>query len=207
VVAARLAISPGRLEVDRQVVGSLAFLARPDALAAGAAGEDGFAAAEARARWLAAIHLPWVAVVNRFDADTWFRFHGWAVWRPRLMAAGVRVSPLRAGAAVPSDWRWLPWTSPRLRAPQDLATATMIGAAATNAAPRSTHLLVRGSSLDGPASSDMRDVAKALSEHGIEAAEVTLDDDERVFAIDPCPATSDQTVAAAAADRLVDLLA
>ena len=122
------------------------------------------------------------------------------------MAAGVRVSPLRTGAAAPQDWPWLPWTSARPRPPQDPAAAGLIAAAATDARPRSTRLLVRGRSLDGTAPPDLPQVAKALSEHGIELAELLLDDDGRVFALDPFPAPSDPAMAAAAADQLVDLL-
>lgn len=206
-VDAVLSIRGERLSVNDLPVDGVAFLAPPTSLARGLLepSDDAFVAAEARALWLAALQLESVTVVNRYDADAWFRGAGWPVWRSRLRAAGVPVCPLAVGGAGRGDWSWLPWTSVRPRA-MDSAAGFFMAAAAVSAAVPSQHLIVRGRSMGRGTPLPPR-LAAALSAHGIELAEVWLDAKGRVVAVDPAPAPADPDVVAAAADLLADVFA
>jgi hypothetical protein len=195
----RVCLVGDRCFADGQRVGGVLFRCRADAhFSRNFTGPDcPFADAEARALWLAALHLESVKVINRHDAVTWFDDSSWMVWRRRLAEAGVSVSPFTFGNQSAYDgWFWQPHRGGRLRPGPEPALQRVLGAALTPSKPTKTHLLVLGEplsdesgTLEAPPS--LHDAGRVLARNGIGLADLTTDNEGSVLSVETVPVVDD----------------
>jgi hypothetical protein len=197
---------------DGQRVGGVLFRCRADAhFSRNFTGPDSpFADAEARALWLAALHLESVKAINRHDAVTWFDDSSWTVWRRRFAEAGVSISPFTFGNQPPCDSRfWQPHRGGRLRPEPEPALQRVLGAALTPSKPAETHLLVLGEPLsDEPGTLEalpsLHAAGRVLARNGIGLAELTTDDEGNVLSVETVPVVEDPVRLERASDLIAE---
>lgn len=194
------------LVVDGEQVGGLLFRGRSHGdFSEGFRDEDRvFVDVELAAVWLAAMQLPAVRSVNRFDAQAWYEISPWAAWTSRLAGAGIPTAPVAVGDAAPRDGRWwLPYTESALRPLPERHTRRMLATPTVDGDGAWQFLAVAGEAVgeanDGPAER----VARALGDFGIQLARVTMNGRAEALAVDTMPLVADDTIAEAAAERLV----
>ena len=204
------------VEVDgRPIRGAIDRSSGQGRLASGFAAEDAeFAGAEARAALLDLLLHPQVVPLNRPDPQTWFSVSGWRHWRDRCRRAGVTVSPLTVGALCGPDadggdddrqGRWLTRSGPASRPPAPAARAAF--AASVVPARRTTSTRwVAGSVLAGPRTGTAEAAAAVLRRHGVRLASVTVDERDRLVAVD-CRPVVPAAVAERAAEAVVAVMA
>lgn len=175
-----------------------------------AATDVDFVHAEARALLFEVLSHPGVATVNRVDAVTWFATSTAWVWRARLRALGIEVSPLFHGGPL-SDHsfahgafgagEWLTHSGTLLRAPAASVRAAM-GTAIVEAGPKHTKICCAGDIVGGGGCPNIDAAAGALFASGILLAALTVDEHGRIILVDTMPTTEDWRLADFCAARL-----
>ena len=192
--------------VEGQCIGGILFRVIPDMTFSDsfAAADRGFCDAEVRALWLAAMHLDSVCAINRYDAAAWFEGPYWPIWRRRLIAGGIPVSPFTFGGGAQGEW-WYPYRSHQPQTLPGPISRRVLGSATSAALPAQCILAVNGEVLVGDGHAPVLAALKLLSEAGIRLAEVLTDNDERVLAIDTQPLIVDPSLAAEVSGRLAGI--
>lgn len=182
--AQRVHVAADGAFVDGHPLAAVTFCTRPATnLSLGFAEQDAdFCSAEARAAWLAVIHLPAVTTVNRWDPEVWYSASEWAIWRRRFGKAGVPQTPLVVGVPREGpDWTWLPWggggsvATPCPRACRALAPAL----AATDEVR--VHVWCDGEVLEGLDIPVVQLAGAVLRRYGIRFATIATDRAQRVI--------------------------
>lgn len=183
-------------QVEDERIGGILFRAIPDTTFSDGfeAADRSFCDAEVRAVWLAATHLDAVCALNRYDAAAWFEGPYWPVWRRRLIADGIPVSPFTFGGSGSADW-WYPYRSHRPQALPGPAAGRVLGSATSAAYPAQRTLAVDGEVLVGDGCAAALSALRSLAEIGIRLAEVFTDGDGRVLAVDTLPLIADPALA------------
>jgi hypothetical protein len=213
-----MAVSPGalgglavRLEgdafrVEDERIGGILFRATPDTTFSDGfeAADRSFCDAEVRALWLAAMSLDSVCALNRYDAAAWFEGPYWPVWRRRLIASGIPVSPFAFGGNGSAGW-WYPYRSYRPQTLPGPAARRVLGSATSAAVPAQRTLAVDREVLAGDGCTSALAALRLLSEAGIRLAEVFTDRDGRLLAVDTLPLIADPSLAVEVSDRVVGI--
>lgn len=187
-------LADGTFRLDGRPVGAILFRAPPNAaFSDGFVDEDrGFCDAEARAVWLAAMHLGDVLALNRLPPWAWFGSAGWADWRRAMAAAHVPVAPFTFGAPADDSGRrspgyWYTYGGTRPQPAPGAATRRALGAALT-AEPRAhTCLAVCGRVVAGDPPPAGGELVERLRGLGLEIVSLSADLQGRVLALDPLP--------------------
>jgi hypothetical protein len=140
---------------------------------------------------MAALAMPFVAAVNRFDAAAWYSGLRPHYWRDRLAASGVRITPTRVGDdGVPDDWWWMPYTT-GASAPNPGHRAAAVMAAAFH--PPATY--AAWPALSGhvapDADANIGHAARLLDTWGVRLAVIDADRDGRVHLVRVLPIFED----------------
>lgn len=178
----RVEVQIDRVLVEGRPLSALLFRASPHAFFGEgfAEGDSVFCSNEARATFLAVLHLPAVFVLNRPDAEQWYSASEWSLWRRRLKAEGVSVAPLVVGAP-PADpgWRWLPWGGGVVR-PPGTAVRRTFASALVDAGRIEQSICCCGHLIDGPDVPAVRRASEVLTAYGTGLASITSDTEGRV---------------------------
>ena len=176
--------------------------------------DRGFVDAEVRATWLAAMHLPSITVVNRYDAGAWFEGAAWPVWRRRLRDAGsdrvVALAPFTFGCASEDGGaaRWLPYGGGGLRPSPGPRAARLLAAGLTDDGGHDAQaaIFACGHCVEGTPVEASVAAAAVLAASGIALASVLTNRRGEVLSVDTNPGFVTAAGLAAAADRLARLL-
>lgn len=205
----KIELTDRTFKVEGAEVGAIVWRVRPDTpLSDGVEAADrAFSDAETAATWLAAMQLPTILAINRFDAETWYGRAGWLQWRHRLRAAGVPIVPMAFGdGALADDWVWSPYTAQYDCAlPEDVARASM-GTAARRQGPLEHVVSVCGNILGGVANHDLAAAAALLDACGVRLAAISCDASGRVHHVDPLPVLIDAAMIDQVSRRLGDTI-
>ena len=172
------------------------------------ADDIGFASMEVSATWLAITARPTIVAVNRPDAELWTTRAEWAVWRRRLLAAGVPCVDLDVGAVDGPYSHWLPWGGGGVAQPPGSHSRRLFASALTNAtSPRSAVWFAGRTFPDLPHPPELADF---FGRHGIALAGISTDDHGRIALCTAHPQVDEPTariVAPLIAERLVQRVA
>jgi len=192
--------------VEKKRIGGILFRAIPDTTFSDGfeAADRSFCDAEVRALWLAAMHLDPVCALNRYDAAAWFEGPHWPVWRRRLIAGGIPVSPFTFSGDGSAGW-WYPYRSFRPQTPPGPAAGRVLGSATSAAFSAQRTLAVDGEVLSGDGHASALAALRLLTKAGIRLAEVCTDSDGRVLTVDTLPLLADPSLAAEVSDRVAGI--
>jgi hypothetical protein len=164
--------------------------------------DQSFADAEVAATWLAALQLPGITAINRFDAAAWYSGLRWDHWCARLRRAGIQIAPLCIGEkSLPVGWRWVPYGSegdcevPDMKARAAMAAACRPGDAVFSA------VCVCGHTLNNDVPRTIARTAELLHQWGIAVARVFYDSPGRICSLSVLPMFDPQLLTTVA-DRL-----
>jgi hypothetical protein len=139
-----------------------------------------FVDAEARAFWLAALHLPTLASTWRPDAGVFFGVSSRRYWRSVLRAVDLPMATLSHG--TPGDV-WVPHLSLDLRAWPGRSSALHLGAA-TLQVGELNRAFFAGDAVPANGNPDVRRAVAALNEAGLHCGQVVFTDDRRFISAD-----------------------
>lgn len=154
------------------------------------ADDASFASMEVSSAWLAIINRPTIAAVNRPDAELWTTRSEWAVWRRRLLAAGVPCIDLDVGSVDGEYAHWLPWGG-GVASPPGEAPRRLFASALTKATGLTSSVWFAGRTY--PDTRCPPELGGVLNRHGIELAGITVDDDGRMAAVTARPPVDEGT--------------
>jgi hypothetical protein len=161
------------------------------------ADDASFVSMEVAAAWLAVLHNPSVATVNRLDAEAWTSRSEWPIWRRRLLAAGVPCVDVDVGAVDGDYAHWLPWGG-GIAQPPGTASRRLFASALTSASGFKSVAWFGDRSF--PASAAAREAGRVLRANGVELAGIVTDSADRVALCTARPEVDDETAEALAPD-------
>lgn len=183
--------------IDRSRVGAVLWRAMPrDWLSMGfQTADQPFADNETAAVWLSGMRTTTVVAVNAFSATAWYGGGQWPVWRHLLRAHRVAVSPMQFGSyTTQACGHWLLLSGFALHALPGETAARALGITSTTAIPTNSALVVCGRMLGSEVSANAQAAAAALATDGIGLARIILDQEQRILAVDPLPACSEEDI-------------
>jgi hypothetical protein len=151
-----------------------------------------FCDAETRAVWLAVLNLQTVLAVNRYDAHAWFEGIGWPTWRHHLIKRRIEVGKMSFGDIRDANpGLWYPYSRDSSREVPGRTAARVLGVAIAAAAPSFRCLVVDSKILDGENLPNVHRAATVLKELGIVIAEVSVDSQQKILAVNTLPQVSE----------------
>lgn len=162
-----------------------------------------FADVETAATWLAALQLPGIVAVNRFDADSWYSGLHWDYWRGRLRAAGIETAPLIIGDyPVPESWQWNPYFAEIQCETPDINVRSTIACACRAVTPVLENICVCGTVVGDVAHPMVHRAAHLLNEWGVGLARVSSDHEGHLHYVNVLPGLEEMPLLEHVADGL-----
>lgn len=192
--------------VDGSEVAALLWRVSPDMLT-GDGFQDAdrnFASSETAATWIAALNLPTISAINRFDAQSWYSGLRTHYWRDRLADAGVDLTPMAVGR-VPDSWQWMPYTTGELSDPPDERAWPVMACASHPPGALTTVITLAGETDVADVPANVTRAANTLHQWGIEVAAIDVDASGRIHRLRVLPAVEDHKLDYLAA-RLAEYL-
>jgi hypothetical protein len=203
----RVTLHEDEFIVNDSPVSGILFRSLPNStLSQGFPIEDrGFCDSELRAVWLAALHLPRILAINRYDAEAWFEAVGWPVWRRKLVEQEIHVSPFVFGGVVQENLRfWHPYTSLLARPVPDNGTVQMLGSALTQSVRQQESLVVCGEVISGEILPVVVDTMNVLEKAGVWIASIATDSDATICSVNTLPTIPESHTLAHAVNLIRD---
>jgi hypothetical protein len=197
-----------KLFVNGKLITGILFRARPDSFFSESFVEQDqpFCDSEIGAVLLAALNLPSILAVNKYDARLWFDKSSWALWRSRYLHNQMKVSPFHFGSSeLNGSSVWLPYNSFNFRVKPNFEIRKILGAALTRSHPLNKFLVVGKKIFHERSFFQLNDHIELLNEYGIFISEITTDSEGNIITVNTLPAFSDERIIDVSSNLLVYL--